>query len=256
MQPATQVKLLRVLQERTFRRLGGRQEQTVDVRIIAATNQDLAARVAERTFRDDLYYRLSVFPIRIPPLRERPADIPLIARHLAFACAKRIGRRVTGIADEALEALTSYCWPGNVRELQNVVERAVILAASGIITPESIRLDRLPSAAPSVAAADASPGRGTAGDPRGAAAGRRARQRALGGGRAPGIEADNPARENEAAGDHTPRCPAGWSGVTDHVMRTRVSASRPSSSAGCSSIFSSSIPARRNGIRGPGWGSP
>ena len=140
-----QAKLLRVLQDREVFRVGSTQGVKVDIRLVAATNQDLPARVAERAFRDDLFYRLSVFPIRVPPLRERPEDIPLIASHLAFECAKRIGRRVTGMSDEVLEALGAYSWPGNVRELQNVVERAVILAASGVITPEMIRLDRLPA---------------------------------------------------------------------------------------------------------------
>ena len=140
-----QAKLLRVLQDREVFRVGSTHGVKVDVRLVAATNQDLQARVAERTFRDDLYYRLSVFPIRVPPLRERLEDIPPIARHLALECARRIGRRVTGIADEAMKALTAYSWPGNVRELQNVVERAVILAARGVITPETIRLDRLPA---------------------------------------------------------------------------------------------------------------
>ena len=136
-----QAKLLRVLQDGEVHRVGSTHPTTVDVRVVAATNQDLAVRVSERAFRDDLFYRLSVFPIRVPPLRERPEDIPLLARHLALQCGKRIGKRVTGIAENAIEMLTCYTWPGNVRELQNVIERAVILAVNGVVTTEAIRLD-------------------------------------------------------------------------------------------------------------------
>ena len=139
--PNAQAKLLRVLQDGEVYRVGSTQPARVDVRVVAATNQDLGVRVVEREFREDLFYRLSVFPIRVPPLRERPEDIPLLARHLATACARRLGKRVTGIAEEALEFLCAYDWPGNVRELQNVMERAVILAASGILTADIIRLD-------------------------------------------------------------------------------------------------------------------
>jgi transcriptional regulator with GAF, ATPase, and Fis domain len=115
----------------------------VDVRVVAATNQDLSARVSDRAFREDLFYRLSVFPIRVPPLRERADDIPLLARHLAAQCARCIGKRMTGITQDALEALASYRWPGNVRELQNVIERAVIFASEGLVTADHISLDRL-----------------------------------------------------------------------------------------------------------------
>ena len=151
-----QAKLLRVLQDGEVHRVGSTQPMTVDVRVVAATNQDLAAKVSERAFRDDLFYRLSVFPIRVPPLRERPEDIPLLARHLALQCATRIGKRVTGIADDAVDMLTSYLWPGNVRELQNVIERAVILAVDGIVTTEAIRLEGSSSPA-AVVARTASP---------------------------------------------------------------------------------------------------
>ncbi len=150
-----QAKLLRVLQDGEVHRVGSTQPITVDVRVVAATNQDLALKVSERAFRDDLFYRLSVFPIRVPPLRERPEDIPLLARHLALQCGKRIGKRVTGIAEDAIDMLTAYLWPGNVRELQNVIERAVILAVDGIITTEAIRLVGRPSGA--AAAATAAP---------------------------------------------------------------------------------------------------
>lgn len=139
--PNAQAKLLRVLQDGEVHRVGSTQPTKVDVRVVAATNQDLTARVAERAFRDDLFYRLSVFPIRVPPLRERPEDIPLLARHLAVQCAKRLGKRMTAIDEHAISVLTSYAWPGNVRELQNVIERAVILTADGILTTESIRVD-------------------------------------------------------------------------------------------------------------------
>ncbi len=124
---ALQSKLLRVLQEGTFERVGGTKTVAVDVRVVAATNRDLQRLVAERVFREDLYYRLSVFPIMLPPLRERPADIlPLAARTLQQA-NRRFGKRIVGFADEVLALLQDYAWPGNIRELQNVVERAVIL---------------------------------------------------------------------------------------------------------------------------------
>jgi formate hydrogenlyase transcriptional activator len=136
-----QAKLLRVLQDGEVYRVGSTRPAKVDVRVVAATNQDLAARVSENVFRADLFYRLNVFPIRVPPLRERAADIPLLARHLTVQCAKRLSKRVTAITEDAIDALTSYGWPGNVRELQNVIERAVILTANGIVTADTIRLD-------------------------------------------------------------------------------------------------------------------
>jgi formate hydrogenlyase transcriptional activator len=130
-----QPKLLRVLQEQEFERVGGTRTIGVDVRLVAATHRDLAQMVAEGTFRSDLYYRLNVFPIRLPPLRERPEDIPLLVRHFAQQCAQRLRKPVHTIPAEALEALTCYPWPGNVRELQNVIERAVILARDGVLRP-------------------------------------------------------------------------------------------------------------------------
>jgi formate hydrogenlyase transcriptional activator len=138
-----QAKLLRVLQDGDVYRVGSTQPARVDVRLVAATNHDLPALVGERLFREDLFYRVSVFPIRVPPLRERQDDIPLLARHLTARCARRVGKRITEIEQEALDVLTSYPWPGNVRELENVIERAVILSAGGVITTETIRLDRL-----------------------------------------------------------------------------------------------------------------
>jgi transcriptional regulator with GAF, ATPase, and Fis domain len=124
----TQAKLLRVLQENEFDRVGGKSPMRVDVRVIAATNRDLLTAVREKSFREELYYRLSVFPIQVPPLRERPEDIPLLANYLLDKFAARIGRRFDGIEPATLKRITTYPWPGNVRELQNAIERAVILA--------------------------------------------------------------------------------------------------------------------------------
>ena len=136
--PAMQVKLLRVLQERELQRVGGHEDIKVDVRIIAATNQDLHALVTERKFRQDLFYRLNVFPLHIPPLRERIEDIPLIAQHLLDRHATVQKKAVKGLTGEALEALVRYRWPGNIRELENAIERAVALAGpkTAIIGPD------------------------------------------------------------------------------------------------------------------------
>jgi len=122
-----QAKLLRVLQERTFERVGGTQQITADVRIIAATNRDLNKAVAEGRFREDLYYRINAFPIEIPPLRERPADIPKLARFFLEKAARSLGKPAPELSPEAESLLLGYSWPGNVRELQNVMERAAIL---------------------------------------------------------------------------------------------------------------------------------
>jgi formate hydrogenlyase transcriptional activator len=124
----TQVTLLRVLQEREFERVGGSQTVPVDVRVIAATNKDLTAAVAERTFRQDLFYRLNVFPIRIPALRERVEDIPLLVEYLIDRYAQAVGKKIRNINKGTLDLFQTYHWPGNVRELQNVIERAVILS--------------------------------------------------------------------------------------------------------------------------------
>ena len=124
-----QPKLLRLLQEREFERLGSSRTQRVDVRVVAATNRDLQRMIEEGTFRSDLFYRLNVFPIRIPPLRERLEDIPPLARHFCEHYARRMGRTAPTIPEAALEALTRWPWPGNIRELQNVIERAVILTS-------------------------------------------------------------------------------------------------------------------------------
>src|SRR5262249_44643277 len=126
--PEAQVKLLRVLQEREFDRVGGTAPVRVDVRVIAATNRDLLQEVQEKKFREDLYYRLNVFPVRLPPLRERPDDIPLLVHYLTNKFMLRIGKRLQGVSRATMQRLVEYPWPGNVRELENVLERAVILA--------------------------------------------------------------------------------------------------------------------------------
>jgi transcriptional regulator with GAF, ATPase, and Fis domain len=128
---ATQVSLLRVLQEGEIRRLGDTRPRKIDVRLICATNRDLMQEVRERRFREDLYYRISVFPIRIPPLRERREDIPLLVSRLLEQSSRRLGKPVRGIDRTALDKLVAYNWPGNVRELQNEIERAVALAPAG-----------------------------------------------------------------------------------------------------------------------------
>src|SRR5206468_400778 len=124
----TQVTLLRVLQEREFERVGGNQPISIDVRVLTATNKDLNAAVTEGTFRRDLFYRLNVFPVQLPALRERRDDIPLLAEYLIDRYAKRVGKKITKISKKALDLLQAYYWPGNIRELQNVIERAVILS--------------------------------------------------------------------------------------------------------------------------------
>jgi DNA-binding NtrC family response regulator len=133
MVPVTQVKLLRVLQERTFRRLGGRSEQSVDVRIIAATNVNPLDAVQRGKLREDLYYRLNVFSIELPPLRARKEDIPLLVQSFIGEFSGRNGREVRGVSQEALGLLEQYHWPGNIRELRNVIERATILAPGEFI---------------------------------------------------------------------------------------------------------------------------
>jgi formate hydrogenlyase transcriptional activator len=130
-----QPKLLRALQEQRFERLGSSQSIQVNVRVIAATNQNLWGMVQERKFRADLYYRINVFPITLPPLRERKADIPLLAVHFARKFAERLGKPACRIPDDAMEALANYDWPGNIRELQNFIERAVILTTDSVLRP-------------------------------------------------------------------------------------------------------------------------
>ncbi|MGE0707366.1 MAG: sigma 54-interacting transcriptional regulator [Planctomycetota bacterium] len=161
--PELQPKLLRVLQERELERLGGNETIRVDVRLIAATNRDLAQMVAAREFRSDLYYRLNVFPILLPPLRERREDVPLLVQHFVQRCAARLKKKVEAIPTEALEVMRAYDWPGNVRELENFIERAVILtrgdtleAPLGELQARSAELGLAPSL-PALAAAAPAP---------------------------------------------------------------------------------------------------
>ncbi len=136
MAPTLQAKLLRFLEERAFRRVGGTTELRPDVRVIAATHRDLAEMVREGTFREDLFYRLSVLHVHIPPLRERTGDVPLLARSFVEHFARDLGAPVTGISPAAIERLGAYDWPGNVRELRNAVERAVLLAEQATLEPD------------------------------------------------------------------------------------------------------------------------
>ncbi len=146
----TQITLLRVLQEREFERVGSVHPVSVDVRIVAATNRDLKAAISAGTFRQDLFYRLNVFPIRLPALRERAEDIPLLAEYLINRHAKKIGKQFTQIAEDALHLLQAYPWPGNIRELQNVLERALILSEGDTLTvdPTWLQHDSSPSSVP------------------------------------------------------------------------------------------------------------
>ena len=133
----TQIALLRVLQERAFERVGGNQSIPVDVRVIAATNRDLDKAIADGAFRSDLYYRLSVFPIHVPSLRERAEDIPLLVEYLTQRYAAKAGKRITEVSRRAMDLLRSYDWPGNIRELQNVIQRAVILSEGTLAVDET-----------------------------------------------------------------------------------------------------------------------
>jgi len=146
--PDTQVALLRVLQEREFERVGGTQAIKVDVRVIAATNRDLEAAVARGAFRADLYYRLDVFPIRVPPLRERKDDILMLVEYFIQRYARRIGKNIRSIDKSTLELFQSYDWPGNIRELQNVIERSVILSSSEVLRLDKSLLPRASSERP------------------------------------------------------------------------------------------------------------
>ena len=128
-----QPKLLRVLQEREFERLGSTRTQKVDVRIVAATHRDLEGMILEKLFRSDLYYRLNVFPVCVPPLRERPEDIPLLVHHFVQQAARQMRKTIDTIPQETMEALTRYRWPGNIRELENVIERSVILSPGPVL---------------------------------------------------------------------------------------------------------------------------
>ena len=146
--PKLQVDLLRVLQERRFFRVGGTTEIAVDVRVIAATHRDLATEVREGRFRDDLYYRLNVINIRIPPLRERIEDVPLLAQEFLDRLSHELGREVSGISEEGLRVLMDHDWPGNVRELENAVERALVTCKTGILGALDFAFLSRPAAAP------------------------------------------------------------------------------------------------------------
>ena len=140
MSPTLQAKLLRVLQEREFEPLGSERSQKVDLRVIAATNRDLRQMVGDGRFQEDLYYRLNVIPIHIPPLRERREDVPVLVEHFIAKHSKRAGKRIDGLAPGVLEALQCADWPGNVRELENTVERAVVLSPTPIVTADVVRI--------------------------------------------------------------------------------------------------------------------
>jgi len=131
--PALQPKLLRVLQEQEFERLGSTRTHQVDVRLVAATNRDLADMVKRREYRSDLYYRLNVFPVQLPALRQRREDIPALVTHFVEKFSRRMGKEIKHVPEQTLAALSSYEWPGNIRELQNLIERAVILANDGVL---------------------------------------------------------------------------------------------------------------------------
>jgi formate hydrogenlyase transcriptional activator len=135
--PETQIALLRVLQERTFERVGGGKPIPVDVRVIAATNRDLDRAMSDGSFRADLYYRLSVFPLQVPPLRDRREDIPLLVQYLTQRYAAKMGKKITAVSRRTIDLLTAYDWPGNVRELQNVLQRAVILCEGTLTVDET-----------------------------------------------------------------------------------------------------------------------
>jgi formate hydrogenlyase transcriptional activator len=146
--PEMQIALLRVAQEKEFERVGGNKPIRTDVRVIAATNKDLQREVAEGRFRMDLYYRLAVFPIHVPALRERADDIPVLADYLTLRLASRMGKRIRQIESQLLEAMQAYAWPGNIRELQNVIERCVILADGEVLRlePGMLVTETLPTA--------------------------------------------------------------------------------------------------------------
>ena len=144
MPAATQVKLLRVLQEREFERLGSNKTRQIDVRVVAATNADLRAALESGEFREDLYYRLNVVPLNVPPLRERKEDIPALVEYFISKYSKELNGRVTSISDEALQVLWSHHWPGNVRELQNVIERTLVLCSGERLEASDVKLDIAP----------------------------------------------------------------------------------------------------------------
>jgi two-component system response regulator PilR (NtrC family) len=141
--PAIQVKLLRVIQERTFTAVGGTEEKSVDVRFISATNRDLEKEVIQNRFREDLYFRLNVIPIPMPPLRKRKGDLPILAKHFLKKYSVEFGKDIKKISAFAMDILEEYPFPGNVRELENIIERSVALETSNIVLPESLTLSNL-----------------------------------------------------------------------------------------------------------------
>jgi transcriptional regulator with GAF, ATPase, and Fis domain len=158
--PDTQVALLRVLQEREFERVGGAQPIHVDVRVIAATHRDLRTAIADGRFREDLYYRLNVFPIEMPPLRERKDDILMLVEYFVQRYAKKAGKSIRTIEKRTFERLRAYDWPGNIRELQNVIERSVILSSSDVFAVDEVWLSNESSPVASRAATPAPSERG------------------------------------------------------------------------------------------------
>jgi DNA-binding NtrC family response regulator len=159
MSPAVQAKFLRVLQEREYQRLGGTRNLKADVRVLAATNRNLKDAIGKGDFREDLYYRLAVFDIALPPLRERPEDIPLLVEAFLEEIGRSVGRPAAGVSREAQETLVGHAWPGNVRELRNAIERAVILCEGGLITSEHLPLGVVHAPKPqAVGTAPAPPG--------------------------------------------------------------------------------------------------
>jgi transcriptional regulator with GAF, ATPase, and Fis domain len=146
--PDTQAALLRALQEREFERVGGGQPIHVDVRVIAATNRDLQAAIASGAFRQDLFYRLNVFPIQVPPLRDRKDDILMLVEYFTKRYASRAGKNIRSIDKKTLDLLQSYEWPGNIRELQNVIERSVILSSGDVLSVDELWLSKETSPPP------------------------------------------------------------------------------------------------------------
>jgi transcriptional regulator with GAF, ATPase, and Fis domain len=138
----TQISLLRVLQEREFQRVGSSQTLKIDVRVVTATNRNLEAAIAEGRFREDLFYRLNVFPIEVPPLRQRKEDIPLLVEYFVDRYASKAAKKITGIDKRSMDLLQSYAWPGNIRELQNVIERSVIVCDTANLSVDESWLER------------------------------------------------------------------------------------------------------------------
>ena len=197
--PGIQVKLLRVLQEREFERLGSNKTRQIDVRVVAATNQDLRAALEQGTFREDLYYRLNVVPMNIPPLRARKEDIPFLAEHFIHKLAAESGSRVESITEAGLEKLAGYHWPGNVRELENVIERGLVMCTGTQLDAGDIQIDNAPR-------------RHNVGDRRAPAAGRhdarRVRARDHPGGPAPRRRQQEPGRADPGTDAERPPLPA------------------------------------------------